>query len=63
MNLNITDLERFMETVFHIFNKHAPIKRTCIRTNKAPFITKDLHKAVLKRFKLRNKFIKSRNNR
>ena len=28
MNLNTTDLEGFMETVFHVFNKHAPIKRT-----------------------------------
>ena len=27
MNLNTTDLEGFMKTVFHIFNKHAPIKR------------------------------------
>ena len=30
MNLNATALERFMKTVFHIFNKHAPIKIKCI---------------------------------
>ena len=30
MNLNTTDVEGFMKTVFHIFNKHAPIKRKCI---------------------------------
>ena len=31
MNLNATDLEGAMKTVFRIFNKHAPIKRTYIR--------------------------------
>ena len=60
MNLNTTDLEGFMKTVFHIFNKHAPIKRIYIRANEAPFMTKYLHKAIVKRSKLRNKFLKSR---
>ena len=41
-----------MKTVFHIFNKHAPIKT---------FMTKDLHKVIIKRSKLRIKFLKSRN--
>ena len=49
MNLNTTDLEGFMKTVFHIFNKHAPIKRKYIRANEAPFISKDFHKAIMKR--------------
>ena len=62
MNLNTTDLEGSMKTVFHIFNnKHAPIKRKYIRANEAPFMTKDLHKGIMKRSKLRNKFLKSRN--
>ena len=51
MNLNTTDLDGFMKGVFHIFNKHAPIKRNHIRANEAPF---------MKRSKLRNKFLKSR---
>ena len=50
-----------MKTVFHIFNKHAPIKRKYIRANEAPFMTKDLHKAIVKRSKLRNMFLKSGN--
>ena len=49
MNLNTTDLEGFMKTEFHIFNKHAPIKRKYIRANEAPFIAKDFHKAIMKR--------------
>ena len=50
-----------MKTVFHILNKQTPIERKYIRTNEAPFITKDLHEAIMKRSKLRNKFLKSRN--
>ena len=61
MNLNTTDQEGFMKIVFHIFNKYAPIKRNNICANIAPFMTKDLHKAIMNRSKLRNKFLKSRN--
>ena len=50
-----------MKTVFHLFNKHAPIKRKYIRANETPFMTKDLHKAIMKRSKLRDNFLKSRN--
>ena len=50
-----------MTTVFHIFNKHVPIKRKDIRGNEAPFMTKDLQNAIMKICKLRNKFLKSRN--
>ena len=58
MNLNTTDLEGFMKTVLHIFNKHTPIKRKCIRVNETPFVTKDLYKAIMKRSKRKNKFLK-----
>ena len=60
MNLNTTDLEGFMKTVFRIFNKHAPIKRKYIRAKEALFMTKDLHKVIMKRSKLRNIFLTSR---
>ena len=60
MNLNTPDLEGFTKTVFHNFNKRAPIKRKYIRTNEAPFMPKDLHKAIMKRSNLRDKFLKSR---
>ena len=36
------------------------IKRKYIRANRAPFITKDLHNAIMKRSKLKVKFLKSR---
>ena len=60
MNLNATDLEEFMETVFRIFIKHAPIKRKYFRVIEAPFMIKDLLKAIMKRSKQRSKFLKSR---
>ena len=60
MNLNTTDLEGLKKIVFRIFNKHSPIKRKYIHANEAPFMTKDLHKTIMKRSKLRNKFLKSR---
>ena len=60
MNLNATDLEGFMKTVFCIFIKHAPIKRKYFRVIEALFMAKDLLKAIMKRSKLRSKFLKSR---
>ena len=39
--------------------KHAPLKKKIVRGNHAPFITKDLRKAIYIRSKLRNKFIKN----
>ena len=49
------NLKCFKETVFCVFNKLAPIKRKYVRANEAPFMTKELHKAIMKRSRLRNK--------
>ena len=46
-----------METVFCIFDKHVPIKRKYVRASEAPFMTKELHKAIMERSRLRNKFL------
>ena len=54
------NLKCFKETVLFILNKHAPIKRKFVRANEAPFITKELHKAILKRSRLRNTFLKTK---
>ena len=60
-NFNYTDLRIFKETVFNIFNKYAPIKIKYVRANEAPFMTKQLHKAIMKRSRLRNKFFEGQN--
>ena len=54
------NLKYFNETVFCIFNKHAPINRKSVRANEALFMTKELHKAIMKRSRLKNKFLKTK---
>ena len=60
MHFQHSRLETFKEAVFSIFNKHAPIKRKYVRANEAPFMTKELHKGIMKRLRLRNKFLKNK---
>ena len=36
----------------------APIKQIYIRGNQSPFINKDIHKAIMTRMRLRNRFLK-----
>ena len=36
----------FKETIFCIFNKHAPIRKKHLRANEVPFMTKELHNAI-----------------
>ena len=54
------DLGFFKDSFFHIFNKHAPIKKKYVRANEAPFLTKELHVAIMKRSRLRNKFLREK---
>ena len=54
------DINSFKETILSVFNKYAPIKKTYIRANEAPFMTKNLHKEIMKRSRLRNKYLKSK---
>ena len=59
-SLNETDLGLFRESIFCIFNKHAPIRKKYLRANEAPFMTKELHNAIMKRSRYRNKFLKDK---
>ena len=47
----------FNSTVDNILQKHAPIKKRCVRANQASFINSRIHKEVMRRTCLRNKFI------
>ena len=60
MNFSGSDLEGFRKTVSRIFSKHAPINRKYVRASEAPFMTTELHKAIMKISKLRNNFLNSR---
>ena len=50
----------FKETAFCILNEHALIERKYVRAKKAPFMTKERHKGIMKRSKLKNKFLKTK---
>ena len=54
------DINSFKETILSVFNKYAPIKKKYIRANEAPFMTKNLHKEIMKQSRLRNKYLKSK---
>ena len=42
------DINSFKETILSVFNKCDPIKKKYIRANEAPFMTKNLHKEIMK---------------
>ena len=50
--------ETFHNVYFNVLNKHAPIKKV-IRGNQALYITKAYRKAVMKRSKLKTKYLKN----
>ena len=50
--------DNFLEIFINILNKHAPLKQKIVRGNQAPFMTKALSKAIMKRSKLKNNFNK-----
>ena len=54
------DINSFKEITLSIFNKYAPIKKKYIRANEAPFMTKNLRREIMKRSRLRNKYLKSK---
>ena len=62
---NITNdicYDLFEKTFIDTLNKHAPINTKYARANNAPFINKTLSKAIMTRFRLKNKYHKSPNN-
>ena len=61
-DINNIDYDNFIKTFLTVLDKHAPIKKKYLRANHANFVTKQLRKAIMKRSKLRNDFLKDRNN-
>ena len=57
---NDDGLQRFCDININILNRHAPRKRKLAQGNQMPFITKDLSKAIMKRSRLRNNFLKNK---
>ena len=60
--IRISDLAHFNTTVLKIFDNEAPIKMKNVRANEAPFMNRTIKKAIMKRSRLRNKFLKNPTN-
>ena len=59
-DLGNMEYQHFLNIFIEILNKDAPMKQKYLRANQGRFMTKDLHKAIMKRFRLRNKFLRDR---
>ena len=59
--LNEKGLDVFSTISTEIFDKHAPKKKRYIRYNHKPFISNEISKATMTRSRLRNRFLKNRN--
>ena len=59
-NVNINQLENFLNVFKKVLDIHAPIKTRKIRANQGPFMNNALQKVMVTRSRLRNKFFKSK---
>ena len=59
-DLGNMEYQHFLNIFIEILNKHAPMKQKYLRANQVRFMTKDLHKAIVKRSRLRNKFLRDK---
>ena len=62
IDFNNADLSEFTEIFLSILDEHAPKKQKFIRANNSNFVTKSLRQAIMKRSKLRNKYLRERTN-
>ena len=59
--INDDGMKRFCELSINILNKHAPRKKKYARGNQMPFFTKELSKEIMTRSRLRNKYLRNKN--
>ena len=57
-NTESYEYETFETNFLEVLNKHAPIKKKFVRANHAPYMTKTLRKAIMRRSALENKYYK-----
>ena len=53
-DINNIEYQYLLNAFIEILNKHAPMKTKYLRANQGKFTTKGLHKAIMKRSRLRN---------
>ena len=54
------EYQHFLNIFIEVLNKHALMKQKYFRANQERSMTKNLHKANMKRSRLRNKFLNDR---
>ena len=57
----VNNYEEFESKFIKILEKHAPLKKRTLRANNAPYMTKNLRKAMMKRTELATRYNKTRN--
>ena len=55
---NDDGFNRFCKISIDTLNSFAPIKNKFVRANQMPFITKELSREIMKRSRLKNKFLR-----
>ena len=51
------EYEYFLDIFIEILNKHAPMKKTCLRANQGEFMTKELNKKIMTWSRLSNNYL------
>ena len=59
---SITNYESFEDVFLTILNKHVALKKKFLRSNQAPYMTKALRKAIMRRSELESKYFKNKTN-
>ena len=55
-----SEYNNLLATIQKVLNRHAPLKSRIIRGNQAPFMNKELSKAIVKRSQLKTKYNKTK---
>ena len=61
-NNEFLNFESFKRIVDKTLDKYAPIKKRYVRANQAPFMNKRINKGIMKRSRLRNKFLNTKSD-
>ena len=56
------EYELFKRKVDYVLEKHATIKKRYVRANQVPFIDKTINKHIMKKSRLRNKFLNNKSD-
>ena len=59
---NDLEFDRLKTALDEAIQRHAPIKKQYVRANQAPFINKKINKEIMKRSRLRNKFLNTKSD-